>query len=355
MRRWLTILLALVLWWTAVAAVYAEMLSPLARIARPDLRPEAAILISWLSWLLWVPLSLLFIAAVERFPATAGRLRAAGAAAVVCIAVALTARAAFIAAANDIVPLWYVTTPPFAEIFRDSARLNFILAGLVMGASHAVHFARANADSRARIAALEGEMAQARLDALAAQLNPHFLFNALNTIAETVHVDPRAADGMIVSLSALLRESLDRSGQHLIPLSEELAILEHYLSLQRLRFGDRLVSDIRVARGCENALVPRLVLQPLVENAIVHGMRGAVAAARIGLDIGVSGERLVLTLTNDGAPKASRAGGRGIGLANVRQRLETLFPGRAQLTISAVAGPRTEVVVSQPFMLPATT
>lgn len=348
MRRLLGLFLLLTLWWSAVAAVYAEALLPMALRAQPELEVGAVLVANGLGWLVWAPVSLLCIVAVSRHPMERGRMGPGLLTACGCLAIAIVARAVSVAVTNDIVPLWYERTPGFLVILRDSARNNFLLAGLVVGAAHAVHYARAHAESRGRIAQLESGLAQARLDALSAQLNPHFLFNALNTIAETVHHDPEVADAMIVSLSSLLRQSLDRSGEHLIPLGDELQLLDHYLTLQRLRLGPRMSTEITVADGCDDLVVPRLLLQPLAENAIVHGIGRRIAGGRMTLEIDKTEGQLRIRLTSDGALTGSPDKSAGIGLENVRQRLATLFGDEGRLQIGSAEGDRTQVLVTHP-------
>lgn len=348
MRRLAGLILLLTLWWSAVAAVYAEALLPMARRSQPELEIGAVLLANWVGWLVWAPVSLICILAVSRFPLERGRFGPALLTACGCLITAIVARAVSVAVTNDIVPLWYETTPGFLVVLRDSAGNNFLLAGLVVGAAHAVHYARAHAEGRGRIAQLESGLAQARLDALSAQLNPHFLFNALNAIAETVHQDPDVADAMIVSLSSLLRQSLDLSGEHLIPLRDELQLLDHYLTLQRLRLGPRLATEICVAEACGDVLVPRLLLQPLAENAIVHGIGRRVGGGRMKLEIDAPGDNLRIRLTSDGPLTETPGRGAGIGLDNVRQRLASLFGGEGHLQIESVEGDRTQVLILQP-------
>ncbi|UVO55328.1 sensor histidine kinase [Sphingomonas sp. SUN039] len=349
MRRLARLTLLLTLWWSAVAAIYSEMLLPMARVARPDLDLGRALFANWMGWLVWVPVSLVTIAAVGRNPFEREKLVPALATAGGCILIAIFARAVFVYRVNDIVPLWYLAKPAFLAVLLDSARNNLILASLVVGTAHALHYSRANTESRFQIAVLETGLARARLDALSAQLNPHFLFNALNTIAETLHDDPQTADAMIVSLASLLRQSLDRHGEHLIPLSDEVALMSHYLSLQKMRLGRRLSVDIDIADGCSTAHVPPLILQPLAENAIVHGIGRQLDGGRVRLEADVQAERLRLRLTSDGALMFDSAGAVGIGLSNVRERLTALFGDRAELTIGTIAGGQTQVVIIQPL------
>ena len=349
MRRLATLTLALALWWTAVAAIYAEMLLPMARMARPDLDLSSALLATWTGWLLWVPISLLIIAAVERNPVENGRLLPALATASGCILIAIIAKAVFVFYVNDIVPVWYVTKPTFLTMMLDSARNNFILATLAVGTAHAIYYSKVHAESRLQIAVLEAGLVRARLDALSAQLNPHFLFNALNAIAETLHEEPDTADAMIVSLSSLLRQSLNRHGEHLIPLADEVALMQDYLALQQMRLGSRLTVDVVVPDDCRRALVPPFVLQPLAENAVVHGIALQLAGGKVRLDASAKGERLHLRLTSDGAMLANDTGSSGVGLSNVRQRLTALFGDRAELTIGTIPGGQTQVEIVQPL------
>lgn len=350
MRHYAIFTVCLIIWWSAVAAIYAEMSWPMARIARPDLNMAQALAAIWLGWLLWVPLSLIFIMAVGRNPIEAGRVPSALATAGVCVALAIVTKAAFVININDGIPLWYASTPSFAVVLQDSARNNFILAVLVVGTAHGVHFAQGHAESRVQIALLEASLTRARLDMLSSQLNPHFMFNALNSIAETVHHDARTADAMIVSLASLLRQSLDRSTEHLIPLSDELELLDHYLALQRLRFGDSLCTEIKVARECMTALVPKLFLQPLAENAIVHGISRQLGGGHLHLEIASAKNLLRFQLTSDGPLRKQDPQTTGTGLDNVRQRLDNLFGAKGNLTIASVEGHRTRVVVTHPIL-----
>ena len=351
MNRYARTTLILTLWWSAVAAIYAEMLSPMARLARPDLDVNAALVASWVGWLVWVPLSLIFIAAAGRRPMERGYLISSFATAGACLLLAIFVRAVFVYFVNEAVPVWYADRPAFPNVLQDSARNNFILAGLVYGTAHAVHYARAHAESRVQIALLESGLARARLDALSAQLNPHFLFNTLNSIAETVHHDAKVADAMIVSLSSLLRQSLNRGSEYLIPLCDELELLNHYLILQRLRLGTRLVTEVTVTPDCMTALVPPLLLQPLAENAIVHGIGRRLQGGRICLDVKTANGQLWYNLTSDGPLLDPSGDANGVGLENVRQRLQTIFVDCTQLRIEAVDNKQTRVLMSHPHML----
>lgn len=198
---------------------------------------------------------------------------------------------------------------------------------------------------------LEAQLTEARLAALRMQLNPHFLFNTLNAVSALVERDPAGVRTMIARLSSLLRRVLDDSGAQHVPLSDELAFLHDYLDVQRVRFRDRLRVEWAVDPGVLGALVPPLVLQPLVENAVGHGVSQIEDGAGIvRLAAARCGDRLVLTVEDNGPGLGSdlAAGavpGSGVGLANTRARLDALYGagGVLRLTPAPAGGLRAEV------------
>jgi two-component sensor histidine kinase len=179
-----------------------------------------------------------------------------------------------------------------------------------------------------RAAQVEASLARTQLRNLRLQLQPHFLFNALNTISATMYDDPAASDEMLAQLAELLRSSLRTAQTDEVPLSEELATLDLYLSLMRARFGERLAVSVEADPRLARARVPSMILQPLVENAVRHGNaeksgRGAVAV-RARLD----GDRLLLVVEDDGPGDARRNGHKtdsGLGLAATAERLRLLY------------------------------
>lgn len=160
------------------------------------------------------------------------------------------------------------------------------------------------------------------LQALEAQLHPHFLFNTLNSIATLMHEDVDAADEMMAKLGTLLRRTMDQEGAVAIPLKEELEILEIYLDIQRTRYADRLTTSVSAPPDTLDVLVPRLLLQPIVENAVRHGISRRTQSGRIEVRARCEGGALTVTVTNDGAgwPPPSKSG--GLGLKNTRARLK---------------------------------
>jgi signal transduction histidine kinase len=220
-----------------------------------------------------------------------------------------------------VMPLRYLMELPLQAIW---------LSGLV-GGLHAWYALAAARARELRAAQLEGSLARAQLRNLRLQLQPHFLFNALNTISATMYDDPRAADEMLDQLAELLRASLRTAQTDEVPLAEELAVLDRYLAILRARFGDRLAVTIDVEAGTADALVPSMILQPLVENAVRHGnLEGAERAGRGAVAVRArhAGCHLVLEVEDDGpgtgAQRPDRSGN-GLGLAGTAERLRLLY------------------------------
>ncbi|MDT7858357.1 sensor histidine kinase [Rubrivirga sp. S365] len=201
-------------------------------------------------------------------------------------------------------------------------------------------------------AELQVQLADARLAALRMQLNPHFLFNTLNAISSLAEDDPAGVQHVVARLSALLRRTLDGTARQEVPLAEELSFLHDYLDIQRVRFGDALQVNEHVDPLARDALVPTLVLQPLVENAVEHGMSGA-GRGTITLSARLDGEHLVLGVQDDGpglgASAAPAKGRSGIGLANTRARLEALYGGDARLDLTEPEAGGLLVAITLPY------
>lgn len=225
-------------------------------------------------------------------------------------------------------------SPPFWFRVRFNLPIYFILASL----GHAYVFSRRSRQRERHELELEASLAQARLQSLRMQLHPHFLFNTLNAISTLVYTDARAADEMIGGLSELLRLSLDSATEQEIPLARELHFLNCYLRIEQTRFGDRLRVEQSVSPETLAALVPALVLQPLVENAIRHGLEPKLAPGIIGISAQRVGDTLRISIRDTGIglpPGAYGAsvGQTGIGLANTRARLQSLYPNRHRFTL----------------------
>jgi signal transduction histidine kinase len=204
----------------------------------------------------------------------------------------------------------------------------------LVGFVYLFDYYRASKQRELQTAQLEASLAQSQLQNLRLQMEPHFLFNSLNAISATMYEDVRAADEMISALSDLLRNSLSNSRAQEVPLHKEVELLEDYLSVMRARLEDRLVVDLDVQPGTEEALVPSLVLQPLVENSIRHGLDPKTAALRIEVSAKRDGGALHLQVRDNGRglPKGETAVvHKGIGLGNTESRLEALYGSEHRL------------------------
>jgi two-component system, LytTR family, sensor kinase len=190
-------------------------------------------------------------------------------------------------------------------------------------------------DSQLRSAALERALAAAHLAALRMQLSPHTLFNLLHTIRGQITWDPPAAQAMVVQLGDLLRRLLTAGEREFSRLADELQFVQLYLQLQQRRFADRLSVEVPARERAPLAWVPSLILQPLVENAVVHGLAGHEGQVTVRVEASVAGETLVLRVLNSLTPSWHGLHGAGIGLANVRERLAVQFGERASFS----AGP----------------
>jgi two-component sensor histidine kinase len=234
--------------------------------------------------------------------------------------------------------------------------LDLLAYGAVIGLVHAVHFYGRFRERERRALFLETNLANARLNALRAQLHPHFLFNSLNAIATLLRRDPRLAETTLMSLSDLLRLALSQSEQQEVKLRDELQFLERYLEIQQTRFGDKLLFAQEIDPATLHGLVPTLLLQPLVENAIRHGIEPAENGGLVRLTAHRQDESLVLTVEDDGVGLATTPvacdpsrGGNRIGLANLRTRLETLYGDRQVLQLASRPGGGVIVRVEIPW------
>ena len=222
----------------------------------------------------------------------------------------------------------------FSEIFNPllvrTFPFNLLIYGVIVAASHALDYYRKYHERTVQTLELEKHLTEARLQALLHQLNPHFLFNTLNGIASLMHSDVDAADRMLVRLSELLRITMSHTGAPRTTLREEIAFLERYLEIERIRFRNRLEVVIEVGDDALDAQVPSLILQPIVENAVRHGIEPQSRTGRVELRAGREAGDLVLTVSDNGSGIPPGGPGReGIGLANTRARLAELY-GAAQ-------------------------
>jgi hypothetical protein len=278
---------------------------------------------------LWVALTVLIFWLAERAPIDRNSWRWSAPLALAAAGGVVLVRALAVTILNPVIG-WYAEQPPFSTVLLTSFGNNFFLFWLVLGAGHGLAYAR-------RVRERDEQLAVAELHHLKAQLHPHFLFNTLNTISTFVRTEPETAVQMIAQLGTLLRHALQRAGAQEVALEEELAIVGVYLDIERHRFDERLRVSWRIDPAVLRARVPHLLLQPLVENAIRHGIAPARDGGTVQIRAGREGEQIRLVVQDDGVSTAPPpAHLLGIGLTNTRRRLQQLYGNAHAFDVVAV-------------------
>jgi len=338
--------LGILLFWGFLATLTAtgRLLDP--RI--PELRPDissAVISLAFIEYSIWAALTFPIIGLVNRVSASArDKVTARTTLIIVGLAVAMCVSTV----------LWIVRSrllfhgppgrqPPwYGGIFRGEFVGDLILYAAVLGAAFARNYflqSQARLDEtrllQAEAAKLQARLAEAQLAALRTQLNPHFLFNTLNAISTLVERDPRGVRRMIARLSELLRHTLEQTEEHEVSIDRELALLQRYLDIMTVRFGDRLEVALSVDDDVRAALVPNLVLQPLVENALKHGVDAIDSVGRVEVAAKRDGDDVVLTVRDNGpGPQSAKIDSRGgVGLRNTQARLQQLYGTRQRFEL----------------------
>lgn len=353
MRRipWL-IVIGVVAWWALNGLISTvQVLAVLASRGRPT-SVEDALLPEMGSAVLWIPCTLWLLWCVSRAPIERERWVAP----LAWLLLAALAVGLFRSTALMLLHPWiggYRQPLHGDDVLVGSVLKDALRSFLIIGVGHALVYAQRSRARERQAQALQEQLTQARLDALSAQLNPHFLFNALNSIAEMVHHDADAADRMLVQLGGLLRHSLESSRQPHTSLHDELGVIDCYIGIEQVRLGDRLRFSRDISDDALYAQVPRLMLQPLVENAVAHAVAHRDSPSRVEVRAACEGRRLVLEVIDDGAGVSPRSGF-GMGLANTRARLQCLYGDDQALDIESLPGGGTRVRVSLPLMQVAT-
>jgi LytS/YehU family sensor histidine kinase len=200
----------------------------------------------------------------------------------------------------------------------------------IIGTLEALRYHRSFLEGQIALERVEKRLLESHLNTLRMQLEPHFLFNALNTISSEVISNPELARDMIEDLGALLRLSLDYKDNQEIPLSQEIVLLEHYLAIQRVRFGDRIQTELAISSDLMDALVPCMLLQPIVENSIRHGLGKRAMGGHVTISASRNETTLEIAVEDDGVG-LSRGyvveNAKGLGIRATRERLTGLYPG----------------------------
>ncbi|MBN2862505.1 MAG: histidine kinase [Bacteroidales bacterium] len=193
-------------------------------------------------------------------------------------------------------------------------------------------------EKNAREARLESLVKETELKMLRAQINPHFLFNSLNSISSLTITDPEKAREMIIKLSEFMRYALSKKDEQPVPLRSELENLKLYLDIEEIRFGDRLATEEQIDCNCLDTKIPVMLLQPLYENAIKYGVYESTESVRISTRASIINDHIEITISNNFEPGPSSRIGTGTGLSNVARRLELFYGNEASLTTSSDNG-----------------
>ncbi|MFT3754893.1 MAG: histidine kinase [Pseudoxanthomonas sp.] len=324
---------AILLWWIVYAAMFATQVVAMGDSTGNRTPWDEAFRYSFGGHVMWVPFTLLLYWLAEKYPIQRERLLRRVGIHAMGVAVVIVAKAAYICATNAYFQWYEHGLPGFGEVVLASIRNNMMISWTVVGGCHAWVYYQRTRDKERDLADMQRTLVAAKLDALRAQINPHFLFNALNSVAEMVHVDRDLADAMLVSLSALLRDGLASDERQVRPLREEIALVEHYLLIEKIRLAERLSVTWDVNRDALEAQVPALILQPLVENAIVHAIAPSKAAGSMTIRAHMADGRLRLCVENSIGASAPATAGNGVGLRSVSGRLELLYGEQARLVL----------------------
>jgi LytS/YehU family sensor histidine kinase len=304
--------------------------------------------------LIWAFLTLAIFWLVRSFPFGQGKwLRSLLVHLAACVACGLVQTMLSLLAAELIrqqIPKPTISTNVLIYFFVAKLNNNIFFYWAVVAVGHTLNFYRQFRERELLSSQLEARLAQTQLQVLKMQLHPHFLFNTLNAISALVHQDVDLADRMIARLGDLLRTTLERANQQEVSLRQELDFIQPYLEIEKARLGPRLTVDLQVDPEVMDARVPNLILQPLVENAIRHGIAPRAGAGKIQIQAHRDNGSLHLAVKDTGPGLQSSAGAlNGIGLSNTRARLEQLYGANQQLDLTNAPDGGLHVCITMPF------
>jgi two-component system LytT family sensor kinase len=343
---------SLALWilatWTAIGLLLAAQSYVSGHLQGDGAPPVVPAIRVWLSWAYtWALLTPVVLALHQRLLAHRFALLVhVGAAPVFALVnLAIFAFLAPALGAQNTASTWLGT---LRNLLGSAFVVNVPLYLLIVGVAHWRHVARTARERATRELALERQLAEARLITLRAQLQPHFLFNALNTISVLMREEVDRAERVLLDLSSLLRSVLQASDATFSPLSQECALARTYLSVEQARFGERLDFRFEIDPAAASALVPSLLLQPLVENCVRHAVNARLEPTRIVVTALRRGASLELAVRDNG-PGLGPPRPAGVGLSNTRARLALLYPGQDAFTIRNGADGGVEVLIAIPW------
>ena len=332
--------------WTAIGLLSAAQTWIDGRYTNEPLPWTQASLLGLSQWYTWGVLSFPLFALARRFPF---ERRTWGRSLLAHLPTTLGVTLLYLAVYFSI--LHALGSPRLQSASMETFNLSLLTSWLITGVGHVIHQTRASRQRRETALRLEAELNSARLQLLRAQLQPHFLFNTLNSIATLMHRDVDAAERMLARLGDLLRMALDMGESAQVPLERELEFTRLYLEIQQIRFGDRLAVSYRIEPEVLDAAVPSMFLQPLAENAIRHGIDRRAEGGHVDLSAHRDGKVLHVTVRDDGAgiEKGASEERTGIGLSNLRSRLEALYGDGQRLRLQDAPGGGLEVLLQLPY------
>jgi two-component system LytT family sensor kinase len=326
--------------WTLLALLFATQSLVYFAYSGTAVNSRRVIATTLTDWYLWAALTPAIAWLARRAPIVSPRWRSALLVHVPASIAVAVLKLALRFAIGRVVPL--LATLAFPLILIAQFHLNLTTYWVIAGLAHAVDYYRKYQERERRASQLEARLAQAQLEVLRMQLHPHFLFNTLHAISALVRSAPEAAERMIAQLSDLLRLTLDNIGRDTVPVKDEMEFVDRYLAIQQTRFGARLKVTQRVDPDVLDARVPSQILQPIVENAIRHGIGPRAGGGTVDIDVSTRNGDIVLRVSDNGCglPVAGPAALRpGVGLTNTQARLHEMYGRAARITLSnAVRG-----------------
>lgn len=337
--------------WSIVGLLLTSSIYVSSRAADDPIPIGSALAYGFLEAYVWIPVTVAAVLLTRRYPLERGRLASNGLCHLVAaLLLSVLKMAAFHYIGQAMGLLRSEATFTWAVLYYTGN--NLVTYALLVGVAHAFEYAQRVRERELATTQLEARLTRSQLQMLKMQIHPHFLFNTLHAISTLVHRDPDAAERTIANLSEMLRTTLAHEQSQEVELREELSLLEPYLEIQKTRFGNRLTVETEVDPETERAMVPHLILQPLVENAIRHGIAPRRQGGRVEIHASRSNGTLRLEVRDDGRgflPDSNTLRVGAVGLANTRARLEQLYGRDHGLAITSAPDCGAKVEIAIPF------